>query len=44
MRVSRRTIVLVLAAVAVLLGTALAMHGPLSDWHSRLRDAVHGHR
>ena len=46
MRVSRRTIVLVLVAVAALLVTAVAMHGNgnLSAWHSRLRAAVHGER
>ena len=45
MRVSRRTIVLVLAAVVALLGTAVAMHGDkASEWHSRLRAAIHGER
>ena len=44
MRVSRRTIVLVLAAVAALLVTAVAMHGNASAWHSRLRAAMHGDR
>ena len=46
MRVSRRTIILVLAAVAALLVAAVAVHdnGNLSAWHSRLRAAVHGER
>jgi hypothetical protein len=44
MRVSRRTIVVVLAAVAVLLVIGVAMRGHASDWHTRLRDAVHGRR
>jgi hypothetical protein len=45
MRVSRQTIVLVLAAVVALLVTAVAMHGNVgSGWHSRLRAAIHGDR
>ena len=45
MRVSRRTIVLVLAAVAALLGAAVAMHrDAASGWHSRVRAAIHGDR
>jgi hypothetical protein len=44
MRVSRRTIVIVLAAVAVLLVIGVAMRGHVSDWHARLRDAIHGQR
>jgi len=46
MRVSRLTIVLVLAAVAALLVTAVAIHGNgnVSAWHSRLRAAIHGER
>ena len=44
MRVSRQTIVLVLAAVVALLA-AVAMHGNVaSGWHSRLRAAIHGDR
>ena len=41
MRVSRRTIILVLAAVAALLVVAVAIHGngSLAAWHSRLRAA-----
>jgi hypothetical protein len=45
MRVSRQTIVLVLAAVVALLVTALAMHrDAASGWHARLRAAIHGDR
>lgn len=46
MRISRRTIVLVLAAVAALLVIAVAIHGnaDLAAWHLRLRAAIHGAR
>jgi hypothetical protein len=43
MRVSGRTIILVLVAVVALLATAAAMHrDTASEWHSRLRAAIHG--
>jgi hypothetical protein len=46
MRVSRRTIILVLAAVAAVLVAAVAIHGnaDLAAWHLRLRAAIHGER
>jgi hypothetical protein len=40
---SKRTILIVLAAVAVLLGGAVAMHGKGGGLHKRIVSAVHGH-
>lgn len=43
MRLSKRTIVIVLATAAVLLAGGIAMRGQISDLHSRVFHAVHGH-
>lgn len=43
MRMNKRTILIVLAAVAVLLAGAVAMRGQGAGLHERLASALHGH-
>ncbi len=44
MRISNRTILIVLGAVAVVLAGAVAMRGQGADLLKRLGPAIHGHR
>lgn len=43
MRLKRRTIVIVLVAVAVLIGSGIAMRDHVAAIHAHVFSAIHGH-